>query len=400
MNRTEDNIQIIVPSSPTMSRRGSLDLPGILPLLLVAATWEFLLKRVVGLASGSVRGEDLRAVLYTLASIGTFTENFALLLALALIVHSVLAMIRQPTFGPIPHRITICGFAFTLVVIGALGSVTTIGLDTALLAHAASVLLSALLILGLSWHTINRRLLIGCVLLLLPTLLRFYASCAISIPLIRTNSAMPLHAFRAGEVIAVIAALAMPFLVTGLSPRRFIRRPPYIAMGLAAMPTFALAVALTTHGEQVRELCLLSLGFELVIFPAQLFYPVAFFCFLLSVSLLVLPGLGPPRTLAEQRVGYGMALLFVAGLDVLQGTVISLDAEAGHVPELVRFLLEGHWNHLNPEHQAMVGPPLRDMYQLVILALGYGLIAHGAYGQARPDSTNRPTDPERQEGSR
>lgn len=397
MNRSDDNAQIIVPTSTLVSQRSSLDLPGILPLLLVAATWEFLLLRVVGLASSGVRSDDLRTVLGALSSIGIFAENFALLLALALIVHSVIAMIRQPSFGPIPHRITICGFAFTLVVVAALGSMTTIGLDTALLAHAASVLLSALLIFGLSWHFIDRRLLIGCVLLLLPTLLRFYASCAISIPMIRTNSAVPLHAFRAGEVIAVIAALAMPFLVTGLSPRRFIRRPPYIAMGLAAMPTLALAVALTTHGDQVRGLCLLSLGFELVIVPAQLFYPAALFCFLLAMSLLVLPGLGPSRTLAEQRVGYGMAFLFIAGLDVLQGTVISLDAEASHVPELVRFLLEGHWDHLNPEHQAMVGPPLRDVYQLVILALGYGLIAHGAYGQARPDSTTRPTNPEQQE---
>jgi hypothetical protein len=356
-----------------------------LPLLLVAATWEFLLQRVVGLASSGVRSTDLRSVLDVLSSVGVFAQNFTLLLAIALIVHSIVAMIRQPSFGPIPHRITISGFAVTLVVVGGLGSVVMIGVDTALLAHAASVLLSALLILGLSWHTVDRRLLIGCVLLLLPTLLRFYASCAISIPMIRTNTAVPLHAFRAGEVCAVIAALAAPFLVTGLTPRKFIRRPPYVAMGLAAMPTLALAVALTTHGDRVRELCLLSLGFELVIVPAQLFYPAALFCFLLSVSLLVLPGLGPPRTYAEQRVGYGMALLFVAGLDVLQGTVISLDAEAGHVPELVRFLLEGHWDHLNPEHQAMVGPPLRDVYQLVVLALGYALIAHGAYGQAKQE---------------
>ena len=393
MSSSEDNLRIIVSDRATLAGSSSLDLPGILPLVLVAATWEFLLNRVVGLAAGAVRAEELRSLLDVLAAVGSFAENFSLLLAFALICHVMISMVRQPSFGPLPHRITVCGFAATIVVVGAAGTLFPLGRDTALLAHAASVLLSVLLILGLSWHAVGWRLLVGSVLLLLPTVLRFYASCAISIPLLRTDSAIPLHAFRAAEALAVIAAMSAPFLLADISLLRFIRRPPIIAMGLAAMPSVALAAALTTHPDQVRELCLLSLGFELFIPLPQVVYPVALFTFLLSVALLVLPGLGPARGLSDQRIGYGMAFLFVAGLDGLRGTVLALDPEAGHIPELVRFLLEGHWEHLNPEHQALVGPPLRDMYQLVILGLGYVLIAYGAFGKAASRETRTSSTP-------
>ncbi len=103
----------------------------------------------------------------------------------------------------------------------------------------------------------------------------------------------------------------------------------------------------------------------------------------MTVALLVLPGTTAPKTPTEQRIGYGLALLFVAGLDGLGGSVLSLGAEMRDVPELIGFLLEGHWEHLNPQHRALVGPPIRDAYQLVILGLGYLLIARGIVGQAR-----------------
>lgn len=367
------------------SSEGALDLPGILPLLLVAATWEFLLNRVIGLAASGLRAGDLGSLADALAIMGSFVESFALIVALTLLGHSVVTLIRQPSFGPIPHRITISGFALTVIVVGLIGTVTTVGSDAGLVAHSATVLMSALVVLGLSWHPVRRTLLLGAVLLLLPTLLRFYAACAISIPMMRTNSEFPLHAFRAAEVAAVLAALATPWLIAGLKPRELFTRPPVVAFGLAAMPMVALGASLVTHSSQVRELCLLSLGFELVLVPVQVIYPIALFCFLLTIALLVLPGIQRQRSLAEQRVGYALALLFVAGLDGLSGSVLVLSAEVGDVPELVHFLLEGHWEHLNPDHRAMIGPPLRDIYQLVILGLGYVLLARGIAEQA--DST-------------
>jgi hypothetical protein len=378
---------------PTRSR---LDLPGVLPLLIVAATWEFLLVRVVGVAAATVRDASLRPVVETLATFGSFVESFALLLSLALLGSTVIALVREPAFGPIPHRITLTGFAFTVVVVGALGAVMTVGPDVALLAHAGAVLFSMLVVLGLSWQPVSRRLLAGVGLFLLPTLLRFYASCAISIPMLRTGTSFPLDAYRAAELGAVLAALASPFLVTGVSFRSLIRRPPVVAVALATLPAMALAMALATHPEQVRDICLSSLGFELFLPVPVAIYPPALFCFIFSVALLVLPSPGSPRPHAEQRVGYALALLFVAGLDNLSGTVLALEENVGHVPELVIFYLEGPWDHLDARSQAMVGPPLRDLYQLVLLALGYAVLARGAFGQSR---SARPSIPNGEDGA-
>lgn len=378
----------------------SLDLPGILPLVIVAATWELLLKRIIGLAASVARGAQLTAFLDTLTTVGGFAVNVALLLALVLFAEAMLALVRRPDFGPIPHRVTLSGFALALVAISLVGSFVPISADTALLAHAAAVLLSLLLGVGLVWQEVPRRLLVAMLLLLLPTLLRFYASCAISIPMLRTEGDAPLYAFRAGEVIAVIAALASPWLVAGLTGRDLIKRPPLVGIGLSAMPMMALFMALATQREQVRELCLLSLGFELIIPPVIVVYPLALFAVFLSITLLVMPGVGQVRSLAEQRTGYGMALLFIAGLDDLRGTVFALGADPGDTPELIHFLLEGHWEHLNPSHRAMVGPPLRDLYQLVILALGYLLIVRGATDQRRPPANDDRTSTSDEERSR
>jgi hypothetical protein len=375
----------VAPPGPRVDDEGEgqrgLDLPGVLPLVLVAATWELLLLRIIGLAAGAVRGGELADVLGALRRTGSFVESFTLLLCLALAASLVVSLVRRPAFGPLPHRVTVAGFGLVMVALGAANLVVTLGPDTALLAHSATVLLATLVILGLSWHAVDRRLLVGAVLLLLPTLLRFYASCALSIPLLRTSSDLPLHAFRAGEVAAVLAALASPWLLARLSPRALLRRPPLVALGLASMPAIALGTAIAFHEPRVRDICLQSLGFELILPPAVVVYPLALFCFFLAVSLLVLPGAGPLRSLADQRIGYGLALLFVAGLDGLHGTVLGLDAEVGDVPELIRFLLEGHWEHLALGNQALVGPPLRDTYQLVVLGLGYLLIGRGVAGQ-------------------
>ena len=113
-------------------------------------------------------------------------------------------------------------------------------------------------------------------------------------------------------------------------------------------------------------------------------YPVALFSVLFAVALLILPGVEGTRSFAEQRVGYGIMLLMVAGLDGLGGTLLALEGGIGDIPALVAYFLEGNWEHLPVEHQALVGPPLRDMYQLVVLGLGYLLLARGIFGQAAP----------------
>ncbi len=365
----------------TKSQGRSLDLPGVLPLLAVAATWELLLKRVVGhVIEGAPEG-GIRQILATLVRVGTFTENLAMLLSLVLFTAAVARLLRQPSLGPIPHRVTICGFAAMVGVITALGWLVPIGADTAVLAHAAAVLLVLLISLGIFWNGVPIRLMIGTVLLLLPTLLRGYTSLALSFPLLRTETAIPLYIFRAAELVAVLAAIASPWLLAGISPLRFVRRPPLIAMGLASLPALAFAAALTEPNEQVEKLCLAAVGFELWLPVTEVIYPVALFFFLLTVAVLVLPGLGRPRSQAEQRVGYGITLLFLAGLDGLWETVTGLGFEPENTPALIQFLLEGNWRTLTAGQQAMVGPPLRDLYQVLLMAYGYVLLLRGVLEQ-------------------
>jgi len=378
--------------SPAAQR--SLDLPGVLPLLVVAATWELLLKRVIGLAASATLSGGLGSVFSILLTVGSFAEYLALILALVIISSSLLSMIRKPDFGPLPHRITVMGFGGTLVLIGAVGAFITLSPDTGLLAHAATVLLSMLLILGLSWHPIRRRLLIGAVLFLLPTLLRFYASCAISIPMLRTSQLFPLHAFHAAEVAAILAAFAAPWLMTNQSIKDFVRRPPLLPIGLASLPMLTLIAVLSTHEQQLRLLTVHTLGFELILYPAAVIYPLALFSFLLAIALLIIPSAEAQRTLAEQRIGYGLVCLFIAGLDSLGGTMLRFGADPAEGPALVRYFLEGNWALLPLEQQERVGPPLRSIYQLVILGLGYILLARGVYGHARPQPEMERSDGE------
>jgi hypothetical protein len=359
----------------------SLDLPGILPLLLVAATWEFLLIRVVGLAAGSAPRGELETLVHLLSKVGQFAENFSLLLALVLLGHAVLELMRQPAFGPVAHRLTISGFASLVLVIGAAGSFLVVQSETALLAHGAVILMALLLVFGLWWHKIPWRLVVLCVLFLLPALLRFYSSCALSIHGLRTDTAVPLMVFRAAEAIALGATMASPWLVLGFTIRHVSHRASWLNVGLASLPALAFAAVLVAHGPEIRELCLLSLGLELVVQPPQVFYPLGLFCLFFTLSMVILPGMSNPRTDSEQRVAYGLALLFLAGLDGLRGTVASLGVEGADVPELIRFLLEGHWEHLHPAHQAVIGPPVRDLYQVVLMGLGYLLLVRGVYGQ-------------------
>lgn len=359
------------------SQRWSLDLPGVLPILMVAATWELLLKRVVGQVVQNAAGSTIYEFLQTLVSIGDFTENLSLLLALLLFGATVVDLLRRPSLGPIPHRVTIGGFATAIVMVAGVGWVVSIGVDTAVLANAAAVLLSLLVSVALLWHRIRLRLLIGVGLLLLPTLLRAYASLSISIALLRTETAISLYAFRAAEVVAVLTALVSPWLIGGLTSSELLKRPPLIAMGLASLPALAFAASLTGPNVQVQELCFRAVGFELWLPGAELVYPVALFMFSLTVALLVLPGLGRQRGYSEQRMGYAMSLLFLAGLDGLWGTVSGLGFEPDNVPELIKFLLEGNWSDLTLEQQALVGPPLRDLYQVVLTAFGYVLLMRG-----------------------
>lgn len=373
------------------SRWGSLDLPGVLPIMLVAATWEFLLKRVVGIAAGDAPPGTLQQLLSILTAIGTFSENAAFLLALVLFAEAIVNLMRNAGLGPIPHRITICGFACTVVVVTSIGWLFSIGSDTALLAHAAAVLLSLLLCLGLLWHRVKLRLLMGVFTFLLPTVLRFYASCSISLPMLHTESPAPLYIYRSAEVMAVLAAFASPWLLAGLTFKSFIRRPPLIAMGLASLPALALAAALTGPNDHVRELCLGAVGFELLLPPVEVVYPLALFFFLLSVATLILPGLGSPRSHSDQRLGYGIALLFIVGLDALWGPVAGLGVEVDNVPELTLFLLEGNWSDLTTAQQMLIGPPIRDLYQLLLLSFGYVLLARGVLGQRKAGGTGDPS---------
>jgi len=372
-------------------RWGSLDLPGVLPIMLVAATWEFLLKRVVSLAAGDAPPGALQHLPTILGAIGSFSENVAFLLGIVLFAEAIVTLMRNAGLGPIPHRITICGFASTVVVVSTVGWLISIGPDTALLAHAAAVLLSLLLCLGLLWHRVKFRLLIGAFAFLLPTVLRFYASCSISLPMLHTESSAPLYVYRSAEVLAILAAIASPWLLAGVTPRSFIRRPPLIAMGLASLPALALAAALTGPNDHVQELCLGAVGFELIVRPVEVVYPLALFFFLLSIAILILPGLGSPRPYSEQRLGYGIALLFVVGLDALSGPVSGLGVEVDNIPELTQFLLEGNWSDLTSEQQMLIGPPVRDVYQLLLLSFGYVLLARGVLGLRKDDEHERPS---------
>lgn len=366
----------------TTGRLGQLDLPGVLPVVLLAGTWELLLVRVVTLAARTAESEA-EPWLVALAKVGAFAQYLAVILALVLLAEAVVALVRDSSFGPITHRVTIAGFAAITIAVCAGSTVMRLGSEPSLMAHAAAVLLSLLLVLGLLWHRIGARILVGAVLLLVPTLLRFYASCAISVPLLRTESPVPLYAYHGAEVVAVGTALAAPFLFSGLGLRDLTRRSSLIAMGLASLPAVALAAAMAGSTDQVRHLVRVGAGFEMVIPPAQLVYPLALFAFLLAVALLVLPGFGAPRSRDHQRLGYGLGLLFLAGLDGLEGAVLSVGAGPSDVPDLVAYLLDGSWSHMTADQQGLVGPPLRDLYRVILLALGYVVIARGIHGLAR-----------------
>jgi hypothetical protein len=364
------------------ARPSSLDIPGVLPIMLVAATWEFLLNRVVSVAAQDAPEGTLGLLLRALFTIGTFSENLAFLLGLALFAEAVI-MLMRPEVGPIPHRITVCGFAVTVLVTSIMGWTVPVSGDTALLAQSAAVLLSLLVTLTLSWHRVRARFLLGAALLLLPTLLRFAASCAISLPLLRTEAPVALIVYRGAEVAAIVAALASPWLLAGLTPRRLVQQQPLIVMGLASVPTFAFVAALVGPGDHARELCLSCLGFELIVPPVPVVYPLALFSYLLAVALLLVPGPGATaRSVGAQRIGYGLVLLFLAGLDGLWGTVAGLQVETVDLPELIPFLLDGNWSRLTTEYAALIGPPVRDVYQLLLLSYGTVLVVRGILAQA------------------
>jgi hypothetical protein len=359
-----------------------LDLPGILPLLLVAGTWEFLLVRVVAFAAATTSETELDALMSVLRTAGTFSQNLAVLLALVLFAEAVVSLVRDSTFGPLTHRVTVSGFATITLVVCAVSTVVPVGFESTLMAHAATVLFSMLLILSLLWHRVSIRLLLGAVLLLAPTLLRFYASCSISVPLLRTASKIPLFAYHAAEVLAVATALVSPFLLAGLRPQDLIKKTNLVSVGLAALPAVALGTAMAGSADQVRSLCRVGVGFEMFIPAESIVYPLSLFCFLLAVATLVLPGIGKPRNHDEQRIGYGLALLFLAGLDGLEGAVLSVGAGASDMPDLIQYLLEGNWSHMTIEQQTLIGPPLRDLYRVALLGLGYVLVARGIHGLA------------------
>ena len=105
-----------------------------------------------------------------------------------------------------------------------------------------------------------------------------------------------------------------------------------------------------------------------------------------------MPGLGPARSRNEQRLGYGLALLFLAGLDGLDGAVLAVGAGTPDVPDLVQYLLDGNWSHMTNEQQALVGPPLRDLYRVALVALGYVVFARGIHGLSREAAPSLPPE--------
>ena len=116
------------------SRKSALDLPFVLPTLLVAATWELLLLRLV-LPAAEGLGEEMAPFLVFLSKVGVFCEFLAAILGLVLLLDVVVSLVRDPSFGPILHRLTVCGFAAAMIGVCAVGTVTTVSSETALLAR-------------------------------------------------------------------------------------------------------------------------------------------------------------------------------------------------------------------------------------------------------------------------
>jgi len=388
------DVATLPSSASTIDVEEGLDLPIVLPLIVLLASWELLLLRALQISPTRGINSAASASLRIFESIGFFAQNLTALLAIFACGSLLIALLRNLNIGPIVHRLTIGGFGVIVLAVCTASTFFAVGPQTTLMAHAASVLMSILLVVGLFWARRNMSLLVGALLVLLPTVLRFYASCAISFSALRTESSLPLSAFHAAEVVAVVAALSAPFLFAGIRLRSLIERPPVLAIGVAVLPAMTLAAAMIGNEEQVQTMTRSAVGIYLSVPLASVVYPLALFFYVFAIATLILPSPSGTETRRARRIGYGLALLFLAGLDNLEGAVMGLGMGSGDVADLIQYLLDGNWSNLHGEQQLLVGPPLRHLYQVLLMTLGYLVLARGLYGGSKGNPSSESTEGE------
>jgi hypothetical protein len=132
--------------------------------------------------------------------------------------------------------------------------------------------------------------------------------------------AVAIRAYLVAEAIWVLAPVAAFFGLVADSPRKaglFLRRPHVPALIIAVTVTAgATAIVARTvgHGSHLAQIAYLALGVTLSVPGAPWVNLVSLFFAALTAAALVLPDPRHPIDACSRRVGFGLTLVWVAGL--------------------------------------------------------------------------------------
>jgi len=299
-----------------------LDLGGVAPLLLAVALFELVGGRLVG-ALGLFVDPALAARLAPLIPLGRF----------ALVATSLAAFVLVAVALPrVATDAAVCGRAArVLLLVGSLFYLPALGVAVlrpssgwpvfvAFLAIVATLVVLAVQIATRRWPLARRRLFVSLAAVELLGAVELTSRLFLGNEGQSLRALIPRQAYLLSEILFVLAPLAGLVALATRGPLAALRRPHPLALALAVLGAGAF-LAFATFGASPAYLLLVlyRVGGLTLSLPGGFWgYGLALGVVIYLVASLLLPGAGLPRTDARRRAGFGLAAIFIAGLQPTQ----------------------------------------------------------------------------------
>ncbi len=303
---------------PFLTHHTPIDIGAAGWFLLIVAIWELLLNRLAS-HLGIYSGVGAEGLLSGVAASGRLAMNAVGIMALVLTCVSLVRVASSQRFAPMPARVILMltsPLYLPMICVAILRPVSDWLILLGYLVTAGSAALIAVLVAIKTPNRSKKRLVIALGLIQLLSAYELIARFAVLFHPAGTLQSLPQNAYFVAEILFVITPVVGCFVLSPIRLRDALKHPPILAL-LFALSATSVAVCAVLYADNetfVRLVAYRIIGIKIVLPGGAALYTITLFFGAYLIGSLILPSRKWQPTPHSKRIGFGLAAIFIAGI--------------------------------------------------------------------------------------